>query len=377
MTQIDPAGLDARPAEDDPPLDRAISPIAGRLGSGRTGKAMVFAALLAGCAAFALVTWKADRPKPERAPAQPARQVVAFEPTKAPPPTLAAPGPGAPALTGGPGPGGVVPALAVDGAPPATGAAAAQAQAARAAELRTVRGAPILAWSRTGVAAGLAPAAGPALAAAAEQAPTELDQLRRGSALGGARAQQLGDRSFLILAGTTIPCILQTAMDSATAGYVTCVIPSDVLSDNGAVVLLEKGSRVLGEYRSGMRQGQRRLFVLWTRAVTPNGVAIALASPASDALGRAGFDGDIDTHFWDRFGGALLLSIVDDGAYALAGRDSHGDAARLPSDAAGVALQGSVDIPPTLRKAQGAEVAILAAQDFDFSGVYGLKARRP
>jgi type IV secretion system protein VirB10 len=69
----------------------------------------------------------------------------------------------------------------------------------------------------------------------------------------------------------------------------------------------------------------------------------------------------------------LLLSIVDDGAYAVAGRGGHEP--RLPSDAAGVALQGSVNIPPSLRKAQGSEVSIFVAQDFDFSGVYGLKAR--
>ena len=164
-------------------------------------------------------------------------------------------------------------------------------------------------------------------------------------------------------------------MDTSTPGYVSCLIPRDVLSDNGAVVLMEKGTRVLGEYRAGMRQGQRRLFVLWTRAVTPAGVAISLASPATDPLGRAGFDGDIDTHFWDRFGGALLLSVVDDGAYALAGSGNGYETARLPSDAAGIALQNSVNIPPSLRKAQGSEVSIFVAQDFDFSGVYGLKAR--
>jgi type IV secretion system protein VirB10 len=164
-------------------------------------------------------------------------------------------------------------------------------------------------------------------------------------------------------------------MDTATPGYVSCVIPRDVYSDNGAVVLLEKGAKVLGEYRSSLKQGQARLFVLWTRAVTPNGVAIELNSPASDVLGRAGFDGDLDRHFWDRFGGALLLSIVDDGSTALAGRNSNAQTARLPSDAAGIAVQHSIDMPPTLRKPQGAEVAIFAAEDFDFSGVYGLQGR--
>lgn len=187
--------------------------------------------------------------------------------------------------------------------------------------------------------------------------------------------EPMPDRNLLITAGTSVPCVLQTAMDSTTPGYVTCVLSRDAWSDNGAVVLMERGTRVLGEYRGGLQQGRRRLFVLWTRAVTPTGVAVALASPAADALGRSGFDGVIDTRVWDRFGGALLLSIVDDGVYAAVGRDDGGATARLPSDAAGVALQGSVDIPPTLRKGQGAEVSIFVAQDLDFSGVYQLRSR--
>jgi type IV secretion system protein VirB10 len=203
----------------------------------------------------------------------------------------------------------------------------------------------------------------------------ELDQLRQGSTLGRAMARSVGDRNFMILAGTTIPCVLLTAMDTATPGYVSCVVPTDVYSDNGAVVLLEKGSRVLGEYRSAMRQGQRRLFVLWTRAVTPGGVAIALASPGVDALGRAGFDGAVDNHFWTRFGGALMLSIVDDAVFAAAGRQDSSQIVRPSSDAAAVALEGSIGVGPSLTKAQGEKVTIFAAQDFDFSNVYDLRSR--
>ena len=167
-------------------------------------------------------------------------------------------------------------------------------------------------------------------------------------------------------------------MDSSTPGYVSCLVSRDVYSENGAVVLLERGTRVLGEYRGAVQPGRGRLFVLWTRAVTPNGVAIALASPAADALGRAGLPGSIDTHFWDRFGGALLLSIVDDAAYAAAGAGGGQQlqsTTRVPSDAAAVALQSSIGIPPTLRKAQGSEVSIFVAQDLNFADVYRLRPR--
>jgi len=349
-----------------PPVvaDRGISPIAGRFSGGRAGKALALAGLVIGCGAFALATYHPHARSAEKAPDTPAKQVVPFEPAL----TLAHPGPDAPSLGAGAQPAAPAPPTA---ARPAAGPD----------PVAAIRGAPMLAYGSSG--RGAAPAeptvpsvAGLAAASAVERpAPTELDQLRRGSAIGQARARRLGDRSFLILAGTSLPCILQTAMDTSTPGYVSCVIPQPVYSDNGAVVLLEKGTKVLGEYRSSLKAGQARLFVLWTRAVTPNGVALDLASPAGDALGRAGFDGDIDRHFWERFGGALLLSIVDEGAAALAPKTGSLETVRVPSDAAGIALQHSLDLPPTLKKAQGAEVAIFAAQDFDFSGVYGLKAR--
>jgi type IV secretion system protein VirB10 len=376
--QADPA-----PATPQPPVDhdRTISPIAGRFGVGRAGKLVTMAALVAGCGVFLAATWNHEPPKAKAAPLAPARQVVAFEPAKTDPPapTLASPGAGAPVLDptqatlGGP----QVPALQPNGAGGASAAAQAQSQAqTRAAQLQAIRSAPILAFSQSGSSATRLPSVGPAVERTADSAPTELDQLRHGSVIGLARAGRLPDRNYLITAGTSIPCTLQTAMDTSTPGYVTCLIGQDVYSDNGAVVLMDKGTKVLGEYRSGMRQGQKRLFVLWTRAVTPAGVAIGLASPASDALGRAGFDGAIDTHFWDRFGGALLLSIVDDAASSAFSRyDPGGQVARVPSDAAAVALQNSINIPPTLTKAQGSQVAIFAAQDFDFSAVYGLKER--
>jgi type IV secretion system protein VirB10 len=367
MSDIDIDSHDEHQDRPAPAAERSISPIAGRLGAGRAGRAAVVAALVVGCGVFVAATWRGPRPHAATAPDQPARQVVPFEPLAAP--TLANPGAGAPVLT----PAGAGPAV-----PAATGAksaadAAAQARAVQA----SIRGAPLIAYSREGGPALAPPVGGgqvvPAIEVAA-RAATELDQFRQGSAIGQARATRLPDRNFLIVAGAAIPCLLQTAMDTATPGYVSCLIPRDVMSDNGAVVLMEKGTKVLGEYRSTLKQGQNRLFVLWTRAVTPAGVAIRLESPAADSLGRAGFDGTLDTHFWDRFGGALLLSIVDDGSYALAGPNGS-NTARVPSDAAAVALQNSVNIPPSLRKAQGSEVSIFVAQDFDFSGVYGLKAR--
>ncbi len=362
--------------------ERTISPVAGRIGLGKSGKAITFLALVAGSGVFLAASWGHNGKAKADADPAPARQVVNYEGPKQPSgPTLAsaATDPNAPSLTGQAGA-----TLGPDGRPIAgaaamtgsTTSAATQAQKAQALA-EAARRSPLIAYSMNGTstAGGDGALAAPQVVRA-ETGGTELDQLRQGSRIGEARAGRLPDRNFLIVAGANIPCVLQTAMDTSTTGFVSCVIPKDVYSDNGAVVLMEKGTRVLGEYRSGMRQGQNRLFVLWDRAVTPNGVAINVASPASDSLGRAGFDGQVDTHFWARFGGALMLSIVDDGiAAAAGGNDRYPNVVRLTSDAAGIALENSINIPPTLRKAQGAEVSIFIAQDLNFAGVYGLKAR--
>ncbi|MBO9501621.1 type IV secretion system protein VirB10 [Brevundimonas sp. A19_0] len=368
---------DPRPPADDGPVrtapaeaDRAISPIAGRFGGQR--RWISLAALAAGCGVFLLATWDRDgAAKPPAEPDAPARQLVPFEPARRePPPRLAdaATDPLAPGLGGEPGP--EVPALE----PRTAGPGPAPADPRRTL-LESAQRAPVLAYSRPALSAPTLTGPAAALASPPAASPTPLDALRQAGPIGRAQAGRLPDRNLLLVAGAALPCVLQTAMDSSTPGYVSCVVPKDIYSDNGAVVLMERGTRVLGEYRGGLQRGRSRLFVLWTRAVTPTGVTVTLASPAADALGRAGFDGEVDTHFWQRFGGALLLSVVDDGVHAAVGEDGPAGTTRLPSDAAGVALQASVGIPPTLRKAQGAEVSIFVAQDLDFSRVYRLRAR--
>lgn len=200
--------------------------------------------------------------------------------------------------------------------------------------------------------------------------------------LQGSRAGTLGNRDFIVAMGTSIPCVLETALSSDQPGFTSCIINRDVLSDNGRVVLMEKGTQVVGEYRGGVHRGQKRLFVLWNRAKTPTGVIITLASPATDALGRAGVDGDIDTHWWERFGSAILLSIVDDASSYATSRlqDSDVEAQNTTSagqQAAAIAVEQSINIPPTLEKHQGELVSIFVARDLDFSTVYRLRVTEP
>ena len=217
-------------------------------------------------------------------------------------------------------------------------------------------------------------------ATAAEARESELTAKLHSTILDGTMATVLPHPEFTVTMGTLIPCVLQTAMDSAAPGIVTCVTQQDVLGSTGSVVLMEKGTKMVGEYATQMHQGQDRLFVLWNRAETPNHVVITLGSPAADALGRAGFDGQIDTHFWARFGGALMLTFVD-GAFGAATSlaSQHGGTYLnfgSGQGAATEALENSINIPPTIRKNQGEVVAVMAARDLDFSQVYALHLAR-
>ncbi|KND61525.1 Inner membrane protein of type IV secretion of T-DNA complex, TonB-like, VirB10 [Candidatus Burkholderia verschuerenii] len=198
--------------------------------------------------------------------------------------------------------------------------------------------------------------------------------------LTGVSANVLRHQPFLLTMGTMVPCVLQTAMDSTLPGLVTCVIPQDIHGKTG-LTLLDRGTSVVGEFKGGIRQGVERMFVVWTRAETPQGVVITLDSPATDPLGRSGMDGAVDRHFWQRFGGALLLSTVDGAIQAGVGAASKSWTTTINTGSTesviAQSLQGTINLPPTIRKNQGEPVSILVARDLDFSTVYAVQPTPP
>ncbi|HZZ34016.1 MAG TPA: type IV secretion system protein VirB10 [Phenylobacterium sp.] len=235
--------------------------------------------------------------------------------------------------------------------------------------------------SETGAPAAtrLAQAAGGApTAATAEDAhlnPEERFAARvSGSLTESARATQMRDLSRIVPQGFVIPAVLETAIDSDLPGSVRAVVSRDVRGFDGAQVLIPRGSKLIGQYRSAAAIGQTRAFVVWARIITPTGVSIDVGSPATDQLGRGGLAGKADTHFFERFGSAILLSVVSAGVNAAGASSGNTTALVIGStgqanQVASIALQKDIDIPTTIRVPQGAPVQVSVARDLDFSGV--------
>ena len=96
------------------------------------------------------------------------------------------------------------------------------------------------------------------------------------------------------------------------------------------------------------------MFVLWTRLIRPDGVSIEIASPATDDLGRGGIGGKVNRHFLQRFGGAILTTVLSAGVNALTASRSGGSTVFVGSANQAASLAG---------QAMGnAELKVIAAE---------------
>lgn len=187
-----------------------------------------------------------------------------------------------------------------------------------------------------------------------------------------ARATAMRNLDAVIPQGAVIPAVMETAINSDLPGLARAMVTRDIKSFDGSTVLIPRGSRVIGQYKSGVAMGASRVFVVWTRVIRPDGVSIQIASPAADPLGRGGLEGRVDRHFFSRFGGSILMSVLNAGVAAVGNTRSTSQiyigSASEAANLAGTVMK-SDQVAPTIQTRQGAPVTIFVARDLDFSGV--------
>lgn len=212
----------------------------------------------------------------------------------------------------------------------------------------------------------------------------------------------------LVAQGTMIKGVLETSIQSDLAGMVRAVVSEDVWSFDGRRILIPGGSRLVGEYRSGIATGQTRVFIVWTRLLRADGVSVQLGSMGTDDLGRSGMPGMVDNHYVERFGAAVLLSVIGGATQFIANlgsNDQYGGAttgttidpatgrpvavsgqhnayaqnarqlgaqqvSQTLSRIAEEALRNSIAIAPTIHVDQGSRIMVFVRRDLDFSAFY-------
>lgn len=192
-------------------------------------------------------------------------------------------------------------------------------------------------------------------------------------------AKRLPHPYHTVPAGEMIAATLETAIHSELPGMVRAITTRDIYSLMGENCLIPRGSTLVGQFNSSIVDGQSRILVVWNRVQLVNGVIVALNSPATDSIGRAGVGADyINRHFMERFSTSALLSIL--GAYSansgVDGQDQYNSKSQYRStlaasfqQASTQSLQANNNIKPTLQINQGTQITVFVAHDLDFNNV--------
>ena len=117
---------------------------------------------------------------------------------------------------------------------------------------------------------------------------------------------------YQVMAGTIIPAALVTGINSDLPGEIIATVTENVYDTvTGRYLLVPQGSRLLGQYDSEVTYGQRRVLLVWTRLLMPNGSSIVLERlPGVDGAGYSGIEDDVNWHWGRIFAGAALTTLL-------------------------------------------------------------------
>ncbi|KCZ51266.1 TrbI/VirB10 family protein [Hyphomonas pacifica] len=176
---------------------------------------------------------------------------------------------------------------------------------------------------------------------------------------------------YLVQAGAVIPAALVTGLRSDLPGQITAQVTSNVYdSPTGRFLLIPQGSRLIGEYDSGVAFGQSRVLLAWTRLILPNGRSIVLErQPGADEAGYAGLEDGVNNHWGRLFMAAGLATILNIGA-ELGADDDDGIARAIREGtqhtigrAGDEVVRRQLSIPPTLTIRPGFPVRVMVTHD--------------
>jgi len=186
------------------------------------------------------------------------------------------------------------------------------------------------------------------------------------------QAEVIANPSNTVIQGTMIQAVMETALDSSLPGQTRAIISEDVFSYDGTRLLIPRGSRLIGRYRSGVEIAERRVTIAWDRIILPTDQTIRISSFGGDELGRSGVSGFVDTRFAERFGSAALISIISATPRAGAAQVQDETAAEVLedvgndlADATDGVISDYLSIGPVIYLDQGARVTVMVDRDLE------------
>lgn len=200
----------------------------------------------------------------------------------------------------------------------------------------------------------------------------------QGSSFSDGSVARLKNRSYLLPAGTAASCVLKTKIITSYPAFTMCQLTKNIYSDNGENILVRAGAEFHGQQTRVMKQGVARVFINWTNIKDRN-MNIRVDALGADGLGASGLPAWVDNHFWERFGGSIMLSFIEDAIAAAASQATKSNSSdgvnvnnteNAASEMASIALENSINIPPTAIINQGEMLTVIVPRYVDFSKVY-------
>jgi type IV secretion system protein VirB10 len=204
-----------------------------------------------------------------------------------------------------------------------------------------------------------------------------------GTSYASTQAFMSPDRKFLLKRKSNLRCALYTGVKTDHPGFVKCILTQPLYSSDGSIVLAEAGAELDGEQKVEIKPGQSSVFTTWTDLETAGGVRANLNALGTGAMGESGTNAYVDNHYGQRFGGAVMLSFIQD-AFASAANATQKNNSTYSFDnsesnaenMATKALDSSINIPPTGYVLPGTVINVIVAQDVDFSSVFKTRPQR-
>lgn len=186
------------------------------------------------------------------------------------------------------------------------------------------------------------------------------------------RAEVIVNPGNTVVQGTMIQAVTETALDSTLPGAIRAIVSEDVHSFDGSRVLIPRGARLVGRYRSDVALAQSRVMVAWDRIILPDNQTVEISAFGGDELGRTGTTGFVDTRFAQRFGSAALISLIGALPAAAAGQIEDAAVADVASDVGAdlgestqSVMQDYLAIRPVIHVDQGTRITVMVDRDLE------------